>query len=95
MNLWVRGRKCTRDPRSNPESKIKVPVLLFHAALDLDVSVEQSKRMQAALTAAGIKSELVTWLDLDHSLEDSAARELILRRSDAFLTEAFAAAAGH
>ncbi len=76
-------------------SKIKVPVLLFHGALDRNVSVEQSKRMQAALTSAGIKSELVIWPDLDHSLEDSAARELILRRSDAFLTEAFAAAAGH
>jgi dipeptidyl aminopeptidase/acylaminoacyl peptidase len=72
-------------------SKIKVPVLLFHAALDSNVSVEESKRMEAALTAAGDKSEFVTWPDLDHSLEDSAARELLLRRSDAFLQEAFAA----
>jgi len=69
--------------------KIKVPVLLFHGGLDRNVSIEQSKRMAARLTAAGAKCELVTWDNLDHYLEDSSTRAQMLRRSDAFLRQAF------
>jgi dipeptidyl aminopeptidase/acylaminoacyl peptidase len=69
--------------------KIKAPVLLFHGALDRNVSIEQSKRMAARLKAAGDSCELVTWDDLDHQLEDSAARTQMLRQSDAFLRRAF------
>jgi dipeptidyl aminopeptidase/acylaminoacyl peptidase len=65
--------------------KIKVPVLLFHGAFDRNVSIEQSKRMAARLTAIGAKCELVTWPDLDHQLDDSAARAQMLRKSDEFL----------
>jgi len=32
----------------------------------------------------------VTWPDLDHYLEDSAAREDMLRKSDAFLRQSMA-----
>jgi hypothetical protein len=35
-----------------------------------------------------VQHELVTWPDLDHHLEDSAARPEMLRRSDAFLRRA-------
>ena len=67
--------------------KIKVPVLLFHGAFDRNVSISQSKAMAESLTAAGGRCELVTWPDLDHRLEDSAARAEMLRKSDAFLRE--------
>ncbi len=69
--------------------KIKAPVLLFHGAYDRNVSIEQSKRMAARLKAAGGNCELVTWDNLDHQLEDSAARTQMLRQSDAFLRRAF------
>jgi dipeptidyl aminopeptidase/acylaminoacyl peptidase len=69
--------------------KIKAPVLLFHGGLDRDVSIDQSKRMAARLKAAGDSCELVTWDDLDHELDDSAARTQMLRQSDAFLRRAF------
>ena len=35
-----------------------------------------------------MRHELVTWQDLDHYLEDSAARAEMLRKSDAFLRQA-------
>jgi acetyl esterase/lipase len=65
--------------------KIKVPVLLFHGAFDRNVSIEQSRRMAARLTAAGTRCELITWPDLDHHLEDSSARAKMLQKSDEFL----------
>jgi dipeptidyl aminopeptidase/acylaminoacyl peptidase len=61
---------------------------LFHAAFDLNVGIDQSKRLAARLTAAGDKCELVTWEDLDHHLDDSGARTEMLRKSDAFLRQA-------
>jgi acetyl esterase/lipase len=66
-------------------AKIKVPVLLFHGAMDRNVLIRQSREMADHLAAAGIPHELVTWPDLDHYLEDSAARSDMLRKSDAFL----------
>jgi dipeptidyl aminopeptidase/acylaminoacyl peptidase len=68
--------------------RIKVPVMLFHGANDRNVSVEQSKRMSEKLKAAGDKCELVTWPELDHQLEDAAARAQMLRSSDEFLRQA-------
>jgi dipeptidyl aminopeptidase/acylaminoacyl peptidase len=69
-------------------AKIKVPVLLFHGAMDLNVAISQSKQMAARLSAAGTKCELVTWENLDHQLEDSEARAQMLRKADAFLRQA-------
>ncbi len=66
-------------------AKIKVPVLLFHGEMDRNVLIRQSKEMADRLGAAGVPHELVTWPDLDHQLEDSAARAEMLRQSDAFL----------
>ncbi len=70
-------------------SKIKVPVLLFHGADDINVDYAQSRLMDKSLAAAGARHELVTFEHLDHQLEDSAARTELLRRSDAFLRQAF------
>jgi dipeptidyl aminopeptidase/acylaminoacyl peptidase len=72
--------------------KFKVPVLIFHGGSDVNVDIEQSRHMAERLKAAGVRCELVTWDELDHHLEDSAARTQMLGRSDAFLREAFAAA---
>jgi dipeptidyl aminopeptidase/acylaminoacyl peptidase len=69
-------------------AKIKVPVLLFHGAMDRNVGILQSKQMAARLSAAGAKCELVTWDNLDHQLDDSEARAQMLRKSDAFLRQA-------
>jgi dipeptidyl aminopeptidase/acylaminoacyl peptidase len=69
--------------------KIKVPVLLFHGAIDRNVSIDESRHMAESLKAAGVPHELVTWDDLDHQLDDSNARADLLRKSDAFLRHAF------
>jgi dipeptidyl aminopeptidase/acylaminoacyl peptidase len=69
-------------------SKIKVPVLLFHGELDRNVLIRQSREMNDRLASAGVPHELVTWPDLDHQLDDSAARAQMLRKSDAFLRKA-------
>jgi dipeptidyl aminopeptidase/acylaminoacyl peptidase len=66
-------------------ARIKVPVLLFHGAHDRNVNIRQSKRMASRLTSVGGQCEIVTWPELDHQLEDSAARTLMLRKSDEFL----------
>jgi len=68
--------------------KIKAPVLLFHGSFDRNVSINQSRRMAERLAAAGGKCELITWEDLDHYLEDSKAREQMLRKSDEFIRRA-------
>jgi dipeptidyl aminopeptidase/acylaminoacyl peptidase len=69
-------------------AKIKVPVLLFHGDMDLNVAINQSRMMQDRLKAAGAQSELVVYAGLDHQLEDSLARTDMLKRSDAFLRKA-------
>ncbi len=70
-------------------NKIKVPVLLFHGKLDRNVAIGESQHMAGSLASAGVRYELVTWDDLDHQLDDSNARAEMLRKSDAFLRQAF------
>jgi len=70
--------------------RIKAPVLLFHAAMDDNVGIQQSRIMDQRLRAAGGKCTLVTWEELDHQLDDSAARARLLDQSDRFLQAAFA-----
>jgi dipeptidyl aminopeptidase/acylaminoacyl peptidase len=53
---------------------IKVPVLLVHGDMDLNVHVAESERMAAALQQAGAQVEFLRYKSLDHQLEDSAAR---------------------
>jgi dipeptidyl aminopeptidase/acylaminoacyl peptidase len=68
-------------------AKIKAPVLLFHGTHDVNVNYEQSRLMDKALAAAGVKHELVTFQNLDHQLDDSAARAEMLRKSEALLRQ--------
>lgn len=67
--------------------RFTAPVLLFHGELDHDVSVEESRRLEARLTAAGKSCKLVTWQDLDDDLADSSARTQMLRTSDEFIRQ--------
>jgi len=76
------------SPLQNAD-KIKVPVLLFHAAMDRNVSIEESKSMAKRMKEVGARCELVTWDNLDHQLDDSDARALMLRKSETFLRQAF------
>ena len=59
---------------------IRAPVLLVHGDMDSNVRISQSRKMDAALKAAGKQSELVTYRGLDHQLEDSKVRADFLTR---------------
>jgi dipeptidyl aminopeptidase/acylaminoacyl peptidase len=61
------------------------PVLMFHGDKDLNVDIDQSRRMNRELLGAGKSSELIVYPELDHSLRDETARADMLRRSEAFL----------
>jgi acetyl esterase/lipase len=83
------GRHMHEGSPSEHADKIRAPVLLFHGSSDRNVSIDQSKRMAERLATAGGKCELITWEDLDHYLDDSKAREQMLRKSDEFIRRAF------
>jgi dipeptidyl aminopeptidase/acylaminoacyl peptidase len=68
--------------------KIVAPVLLFHGDRDMNVGVRQSRIMADRLKDAGRVPELVVYPNLDHYLEDGAARTDMLRRTDSFLRRA-------
>jgi hypothetical protein len=53
------------------------------------LSIEESKRLAERMKAVGGKCELVTWDDLDHYLDGSSARALMLRKSKALLRQGF------
>jgi dipeptidyl aminopeptidase/acylaminoacyl peptidase len=63
----------------------KVPVLMFHGDMDLNVDIGQSRLMDKQLRKAGKSSELVVYPDLEHSLRDGTVRADLLRKSDAYL----------
>ena len=64
---------------------IKVPVLLVHGDMDINVGVLESEKMEAALRAAGTPVEFLHYKALDHQLDDSAARTEMLTRIGALL----------
>jgi dipeptidyl aminopeptidase/acylaminoacyl peptidase len=64
---------------------IKVPVLLVHGDMDLNVGVLESEKMEAALRTAGTPVEFLHYKALDHQLDDSAARTEMLTRIGALL----------
>lgn len=65
--------------------KIQAPVLMFHGDMDINVGVQQSRKMDSRLRSAGKASELVVYEGLEHSLVDSNVRALMLDRIAAFL----------
>lgn len=84
------GPHITEGSPAQRANEIKVPVLLFHGALDTNVGIAQSRFMADRLKAAGVPHRLVTWDHLDHYLIDSEARAKMLRESEAHLRENFA-----
>jgi dipeptidyl aminopeptidase/acylaminoacyl peptidase len=82
------GEIVTQGSPARHADRITAPVLMFHGDHDLNVSVAESKAMDAALRKAGKKSELVIFPGLDHQIEDSEARARMLDQSDRFLRTA-------
>ena len=74
---------------SHNSDKLQVPVLMFHGTMDRNVSIMQSRIMEAKLAKSPIKHRLVVFEGLDHQLEDSAARAEVLRQSDEFMRAAW------
>jgi dipeptidyl aminopeptidase/acylaminoacyl peptidase len=74
------------SPMKNAQA-FKAPVLMFHGDMDLNVDIEQARRMDKALREAGKSSTLVEYPELDHSLPDETARADMLRKSEAFLRQ--------
>ena len=66
-------------------ARITAPVLLVHGDHDLNVNVNHSRRMDAALRKAGRPAEYLEFAGLEHSLEDSAARAQMLLAISRFL----------
>ncbi|WP_374387789.1 alpha/beta hydrolase family protein [Sandaracinobacter sp.] len=83
------GPHITEGSPAQRAAEIKVPVMLFHGALDVNVDIAHSKLMADKLKAAGATPRLVTWDNLDHYLIDSEARTKMLFESEAFLRQSF------
>ena len=66
-------------------NRIKVPVMLVHGDMDLNVGISHSDKMAAALQGAGVKVDYIRHKGLEHSLEDSNARTEMLARIGEFL----------
>jgi dipeptidyl aminopeptidase/acylaminoacyl peptidase len=66
-------------------SAIKVPVLLVHGDMDMNVHSLESEKMEAALRAAGDQVDFLRFKTLDHQLEDGAARTEMLTKIGALL----------
>jgi dipeptidyl aminopeptidase/acylaminoacyl peptidase len=73
---------------SQNAARIAAPVLMFHGDKDLNVDIAQSRTMDAALTRAGKRHELIVYKGLDHQLDDSGARADMLKRSAEFIAAA-------
>jgi dipeptidyl aminopeptidase/acylaminoacyl peptidase len=67
-------------------AKIKAPVLLIHGDSDVQVSIEQSKRMARALKDEKKKVEMVVIKDGNHSLSRYEWRETLYTNLEKFLT---------
>lgn len=72
------------SPLQNAE-RIKAPVLMYHGDRDANVAVAHARKMDAALEAAGKRSELTVFPGLEHSLVDGAARTKMLDGIGRFL----------
>lgn len=91
------GRSTDNLAKGSPArnaAAISAPVLMFHGERDANVLVDQSRDMESALKAAGKPVELVVYPVLAHSLDDSAARADMLRKSAAFLERHLGKAGG-
>ncbi len=72
------------SPAQNAD-RFVAPVLMFHGTRDQNVGITESRLMLSRLKGAGKSAELVEFKDLDHQLDDSAARTTMLDKADTFL----------
>jgi dipeptidyl aminopeptidase/acylaminoacyl peptidase len=75
-------------------AKVRAPILLIHGTEDTVVPVEQSRRMNATLRAAG---KQVTYVELkgdDHWLSSASMRTQMLQEVEKFLTANLGSAPG-
>lgn len=82
------GPRVSEGSPAQNASRISAPVLMFHGEHDLNVDIQQSRRMHDRLRDAGRQSDLVVYNDLDHYILDSNARAQLLQRSDTFFRQA-------
>lgn len=66
-------------------AKAGMPILLLHGERDYTVPVDQSRRMEAALKAAGKPVEAVYYKDENHYLSLASTRQDFLSRLETFL----------
>jgi dipeptidyl aminopeptidase/acylaminoacyl peptidase len=63
---------------ANGANRIEAPVLLAHADRDVNVAIQHSDKMAAALQHAGKQVEYYRIKGLDHQLADSSVRATLL-----------------
>ena len=68
--------------------KFKAPVILFHGTLDQNVADAHSRKMERRLKSADKPVTYIEFKDLQHDLDNHAARSRMLAETDAFLTKA-------
>jgi dienelactone hydrolase len=68
--------------------RFQAPVLLFHGNADVNVNSAESELMESRLKAAGKQVTYVEFDNLDHQLDNTAARSRMLSESDRFLRRA-------
>lgn len=69
-------------------ARFKAPVLLLHGNSDTNVGVNESRLMKGRLEGAGKQVEYIEFPNLDHGLDDAAARARLLSTSDRFIRKA-------
>jgi dipeptidyl aminopeptidase/acylaminoacyl peptidase len=67
--------------------RVTAPVLLIHGTDDTVVPIDQSRRMERALTRAGKQVRFVELRGDDHSLSDAETRITTLREMETFLAQ--------
>lgn len=72
------GPQVTEGSPVNGAARIAAPVLLAHGDLDINVDVQHSDRMEAALKRAGKQVDYLRVKGLDHQLADSGIRSTLL-----------------
>lgn len=73
------------DSPSAHADRVRAPILLFHGTDDVEVPVNQSRLMSAALRRAGKDHELVVFPKETHEIDHEENRIEMLRRIEAFL----------
>ena len=87
-NLPVLGnadRSAAEISPARQAAKAAMPILLLHGEQDYTVPVDHSRKMEAALKAAGKPVDAVYYKDENHYLSLASTRQDVLSRLEAFL----------